>query len=81
MTQPAPTLDSSFLAAALGPSLRERCGPSRAFARAVIDSRLVRPGDLFIALPGEHHDGHEFAVEAAAAGAAGLLARHSIDGL
>ncbi len=81
MTQPAPTLDSSFLAAALGPSLRERCGPPRAFARAVIDSRLVRPGDLFVALPGEHHDGHEFAAEAAAAGAAGLLARHPIDGL
>ena len=27
---------------------------------AEIDSRQVIPGSLFIALPGEHHDGHEF---------------------
>jgi UDP-N-acetylmuramoyl-tripeptide--D-alanyl-D-alanine ligase len=34
-----------------------------------IDSRQVIPGSLFIALPGEHHDGHEFVGEAFAAGA------------
>lgn len=27
---------------------------------AEVDSRLVRPGDLFVALPGARHDGHEF---------------------
>ena len=25
-----------------------------------IDSRTLRPGDLFIAINGEHHDGHQF---------------------
>jgi UDP-N-acetylmuramoyl-tripeptide--D-alanyl-D-alanine ligase len=31
---------------------------------AVTDSRLARPGDLFIAIRGEHHDGHDFAAGA-----------------
>ena len=34
-----------------------------------IDSRQVIPGALFVALPGEHHDGHDFVGEAFAAGA------------
>ncbi|OGO60806.1 MAG: hypothetical protein A2032_02070 [Chloroflexi bacterium RBG_19FT_COMBO_49_13] len=34
-----------------------------------IDSRQVIPGSLFIALPGEHHDGHDFVGEAFEAGA------------
>jgi len=34
-----------------------------------IDSRQVNPGSLFIALPGEHHDGHDFVGEAFDAGA------------
>ncbi|MGA9342998.1 MAG: UDP-N-acetylmuramoyl-tripeptide--D-alanyl-D-alanine ligase [Rhodanobacteraceae bacterium] len=41
-----------------------------------IDSRTLMPGALFIALPGAHHDGHEFVAAAAARGArAALLAR------
>ena len=38
-----------------------------------IDSRLVRPGDLFVALRGEHSDGHEFARAAVDSGAVGVL--------
>jgi UDP-N-acetylmuramoyl-tripeptide--D-alanyl-D-alanine ligase len=38
-----------------------------------IDSRLVGPGDLFVALRGERSDGHEFALAAVDAGAAGVL--------
>ncbi len=34
-----------------------------------IDSREVIPGALFVALPGEHHDGHDFVGEAFTAGA------------
>lgn len=34
-----------------------------------IDSRQVKPGSLFIALPGEHHDGHDYVGEAFQAGA------------
>jgi UDP-N-acetylmuramoyl-tripeptide--D-alanyl-D-alanine ligase len=36
---------------------------------AEIDSRQVIAGSLFVALPGEHHDGHDFVGEAFAAGA------------
>jgi UDP-N-acetylmuramoyl-tripeptide--D-alanyl-D-alanine ligase len=37
------------------------------------DSRDVQPGDLFVALVGEHHDGHAFVDAARAAGAGALL--------
>lgn len=37
------------------------------------DSRLVRPGTLYAALPGERVDGHSFIGEAIAAGARGIL--------
>ena len=33
-------------------------------AQAVIDSRDVIPGAMFVALPGEQKDGHEFVTEA-----------------
>ena len=38
-----------------------------------IDSRLVRPGDLYVALSGAHHHGAEFARQAAEAGAVAVL--------
>ena len=34
--------------------------PDASFERVCIDSRRVEGGDLFVALPGEHHDGHHF---------------------
>jgi len=37
------------------------------------DSRTVAPGDLFVALPGSDHDGHDYLAEAARLGAAALL--------
>ena len=73
MNTATPTLDSDFVAAALGLELRARCGPPRAFGRAAIDSRAVQAGDLFVGLPGERRHGREFAAEAVANGAAGLL--------
>lgn len=42
---------------------------------AAVDSRLVAPGNLFIALDGERTDGHRFLAAASAAGAAALLVR------
>ncbi|TET99899.1 MAG: hypothetical protein E3J29_02265, partial [Dehalococcoidia bacterium] len=55
-------------------------GPAdRAFNRAVIDSRQVQPGDLFFALHGEHHDGHDFVNEALARGAAGLVVERPLE--
>jgi UDP-N-acetylmuramoyl-tripeptide--D-alanyl-D-alanine ligase len=41
-----------------------------AITGAEIDSRQATAGSLFVALPGEHHDGHDFVGEAFAAGAA-----------
>ena len=37
------------------------------------DSREIRPGDLFIALPGERVDGHDYVAQAADAGAVAAL--------
>jgi UDP-N-acetylmuramoyl-tripeptide--D-alanyl-D-alanine ligase len=42
-----------------------------------VDSRRVRPGDLFVALRGARVDGHDFARDAAAAGARALLAERA----
>jgi UDP-N-acetylmuramoyl-tripeptide--D-alanyl-D-alanine ligase len=44
-----------------------------------IDSRSLEPGDLFVALRGER-DGHAFARDAFARGAAGILASELVDG-
>lgn len=38
-----------------------------------VDSRFVERGDVFVALQGEHRDGHDFIKEAIAAGAIGAL--------
>jgi UDP-N-acetylmuramoyl-tripeptide--D-alanyl-D-alanine ligase len=38
-----------------------------------IDSRAIRPGELFVGLPGDHADGGAFAAAALAAGAWGVL--------
>ena len=46
----------------------------------VIDSREVRPGSLFVALPGRRTDGHEFAGAALAAGATAVLASRPVGG-
>ncbi|MFR9802900.1 UDP-N-acetylmuramoyl-tripeptide--D-alanyl-D-alanine ligase [Pseudonocardia sp. RS010] len=43
------------------------------------DSRKVGPGGLFLALPGERADGHDFAAAAVAAGASAVLAGRGVD--
>ena len=45
------------------------------------DSREVRPGCIFVAFPGERFDGHDFAAQAVAAGAAAVLCTHDVPGL
>jgi UDP-N-acetylmuramoyl-tripeptide--D-alanyl-D-alanine ligase len=42
------------------------------------DSRSLQPGDLFVALRGEHFDAHDFLPQAAAAGAAAALAERGL---
>jgi UDP-N-acetylmuramoyl-L-alanyl-D-glutamate--2,6-diaminopimelate ligase len=48
-------------------------------AGVTADSRRVRPGYLFAALPGSKVDGAEFATKAAAAGAAAVIAQRELD--
>ncbi|MCC6238633.1 MAG: UDP-N-acetylmuramoyl-tripeptide--D-alanyl-D-alanine ligase [Dehalococcoidia bacterium] len=79
MTTP-PQLDGAFIEATLAGHLRARSGPARVVTGAAMDSRAVREGDLFVALPGEHHDGHDFALEAARRGAAALLVERPVGG-
>jgi len=43
------------------------------------DSRLVGPGDVFIAMPGEVTDGHRFAADAVAAGASLVIAERALE--
>jgi UDP-N-acetylmuramoyl-tripeptide--D-alanyl-D-alanine ligase len=66
-------LAAGRIAAAAGGDLlagdAERAGPDR----AVIDSREVRPGDLFVGLPGATADDGEFAPRALEAGAWGAI--------
>ena len=50
-----------------------RAEPGVRFSRVVIDSRAVAPGDLYVAVQGVTHDGHEFCAAAVAAGARGVL--------
>lgn len=49
------------------------------FTGICIDSRLVQPGNLFIALPGSKMNGHDFINEAASKGAACALVDHLVE--
>ncbi len=46
---------------------------------AAIDSRQVIPGSLFVAIPGEHVDGHDFLAEAFKNGASFALIQKDLD--
>lgn len=41
-----------------------------------VDSRTVKPGDIFVALPGEKVNGHSFVVQALQKGATGIFIAH-----
>jgi len=47
---------------------------------AVVDSRLAGPGSLFVALRGTNHDGHEFILDAVAAGSVAIIAERAAAG-
>jgi UDP-N-acetylmuramoyl-tripeptide--D-alanyl-D-alanine ligase len=67
---PAGLTMDDLLAATGGALLR---AGDRMVRGAAVDSRLVEPGNLFVALPGDHTDGHRYLGQAVAAGAAALL--------
>jgi UDP-N-acetylmuramoyl-tripeptide--D-alanyl-D-alanine ligase len=74
---PAPAFDAASLALAAGGRV-VRASPLPIVGGAV-DSRRVRAGNCFFALPGERTDGHEFLVQAKAAGAAALVVSRRLD--
>jgi UDP-N-acetylmuramoyl-tripeptide--D-alanyl-D-alanine ligase len=73
-------LTAAEIAAATGGVLRG-IDPAHVVAGAVVsDSREVEPGGLFVALPGENVDGHDYAAGAVADGAALVLAAREVQG-
>ena len=44
-----------------------------------IDTRTLQPGDVYVALQGERHDGHDFIPQAVAKGASGLVTEQDVD--
>lgn len=60
-------------AAAVGGGAVVAGSPAALITGAASDSRRVRPGDLFVAIPGERVDGHTFLDVVAAAGASAAL--------
>jgi UDP-N-acetylmuramoyl-tripeptide--D-alanyl-D-alanine ligase len=73
----APFLTAADVAASTGGTI-VRAG-RRPIRGAAVDSRRVRPGELFFALPGERTDGHEYLADAVAAGASGLVVTRPLD--
>jgi alanine racemase len=61
------------LARLLGARPEPGLGEAGSVLGVAIDSRRVRPGDLFFALPGGNTDGHRFVPHAIAAGAAAAV--------
>jgi UDP-N-acetylmuramoyl-tripeptide--D-alanyl-D-alanine ligase len=65
-------LTAAEVARAVGGTLAGAAG-AEVTGTVTVDSRTVAPGDLFVALPGERVDGHDYLSAAAAAGAAAAL--------
>ena len=66
----------SWAAAATGGML---AGADASFARVATDTRRIGAGELFVALSGPNFDGHDFAPQAAKAGAVGLLVARRLE--
>ncbi len=65
---------------ALGPDVS--CSPDdleQKFTGVSIDSRTTKSGNIFVCVPGERHDGHDFIKQAIATGAAAIVAAHYRD--
>ncbi|GDY32817.1 UDP-N-acetylmuramoyl-tripeptide--D-alanyl-D-alanine ligase [Gandjariella thermophila] len=67
------------IAEAVGGRLHRTDGTATVTGSVEFDSRKVTEGGLFVAMPGERVDGHDFAAAAVAAGAVGVLAAHEVD--
>jgi UDP-N-acetylmuramoyl-tripeptide--D-alanyl-D-alanine ligase len=64
------------LSEVVGPLQGKMLAGDCCFSSVTIDSRNLDGGELFVALPGEHADGHDFVTSAANEGAAAALVSH-----
>jgi UDP-N-acetylmuramoyl-tripeptide--D-alanyl-D-alanine ligase len=70
--------DAMFSLSEAAVALRaDRIGPDVTIAHVATDSRTSSPGSLFVALAGEHHDGHDYVDAALQGGAVGALVASS----
>jgi UDP-N-acetylmuramoyl-tripeptide--D-alanyl-D-alanine ligase len=67
------------VAAATGGRLRDADPDATVQSTVVVDSRLAEDGSLFVCVPGENVDGHDFARAAVHAGAVAVLAQRDVD--
>jgi UDP-N-acetylmuramoyl-tripeptide--D-alanyl-D-alanine ligase len=67
------------IARAVGGTLHNTDGTETVTGPVEFDSREVGPGSLFVAVPGQRADGHDFAAKAVAAGATAVLAARQVD--
>ena len=70
--------DVQYLISLLGATPHTSANAPVRFRGIASDSREVRPGDLFLALKGEHTDGNDHIAAALAAGAAGVLSERKL---
>jgi UDP-N-acetylmuramoyl-tripeptide--D-alanyl-D-alanine ligase len=76
MATAIPPNDAAFALAEIATATSGRVEPAGGSTRVrgvVSDSRAMRAGQLYVALRGEHHDGHKFLAQAHAQGAAAAL--------
>jgi len=71
-------LSLADIAEAVGGRLHDADGTELVTGSVEFDSRKIGPGGLFVAVPGERVDGHDFAARAVADGAAGVLAAREV---
>src|SRR5439155_12124319 len=67
------------IAEVVGGRMHRATGAELVTGTVEFDSREATPGGLFVAVPGEKVDGHDFAAKAVAAGAVGVLAARPVD--
>jgi UDP-N-acetylmuramoyl-tripeptide--D-alanyl-D-alanine ligase len=61
------------------PLQAQLAGGDREILRVSTDSRSLQTGDLFVALSGEHYDGHDYVAAAGDAGATAAVVSHLVD--
>ncbi|WP_447003665.1 UDP-N-acetylmuramoyl-tripeptide--D-alanyl-D-alanine ligase [Saccharothrix isguenensis] len=72
-------LSLAEIAEAVGGRLHNATGAEVVTGTVEFDTREITAGGLFVALPGERVDGHDFAAQAVARGAVGVLAGREVD--